>query len=262
MIRRVSRIWRAFATGFCFVVFGVGCAVVAPTALPVALLYPGNASDRQRRVRALVGAAFRGLLRLVALVGMGRVQAEGLEHLRARGPRLILASHPTFLDVVVLIALHPQADCVVKSALWRNPFTRAFVRAAGYISNAEPEALIDACVEAIQSGGSLVIFPEGTRSTPGTPLNFKRGAARIALRSRAPIVPVLVACAPPAFTKEMRWYQVPVRPWRIRVKALPARDCQAFTETEEGPLSIRVRQMTDALQDFFRQQLVRYELTD
>jgi 1-acyl-sn-glycerol-3-phosphate acyltransferase len=254
-----GRLWRALATGLGFVIFGFGCVVVMPTLLPLLLLWPGSELDRRRRVRGFVGMAFQGLLWLIACLGLGRVSAEGLENLRRSGGSLILASHPTFLDVVVLIALHPQADCVVKSALWRNPFTRLFVRAAGYISNDDPEALIDACVATVRAGGSLVLFPEGTRSKPGQPLRFKRGAARIAVQANSRIVPVLVACNPPTLTKGDKWYQVPERPWRLRIRALP--DCCAsdFLDSVDQPIPVRVRHLTEALQDYFQRELESYE---
>lgn len=259
MAATIGRYWRAFATGLGFALFGLGCICIGPTVLPLVLVWPGSDADRRRRVRGLVGLAFRGVLGLIRVLGLGRVSVDGIANLRGAGGCLILASHPTYVDVVALIALYPQADCVVKSALWGNPFTRAFVRAAGYIRNDDPEALISACVETVRAGGSLVIFPEGTRTKLGQPLHFKRGAARIAVQANSRIVPVLVACSPPALTKEQKWYQVPERPWRLRIRALP--DCHTtdFLEPTDAPSSIKVRQLTQALQNYFQRELNRYE---
>lgn len=55
----------------------------------------------------------------------------------------------------------------------------------------------------------MVVFPEGTRSPPGRMGKFKRGAAEIALRSRAPVLPVIITCVPPTLSKESKWYQIP-----------------------------------------------------
>ena len=90
-------------------------------------------------------------------------QIEGGERLQRDG-LLVLANHPTLIDVVCLISLLPNADCVVKRAVARNPFMRGPVRAAGYISNDDGAGLVDDCVAAVHAGGTLVIFPEGTRS--------------------------------------------------------------------------------------------------
>lgn len=259
MIATISRLWRAFATGLGFVIFGLGCAMLAPTVLPVIMLWPGTAEQRQWRARALVGIAFRGLLILITFLGFGRIHAEGLEHLDEESGRLILASHPCFLDVVALVAMHPQADCVVKQALWRNPFTRAFVQTAGYISNDDPVALIDTCVKVIEDGGDLIIFPEGTRTRARQPLSFKRGAAQIAIRANARIVPVLITCDPPALTKELRWYEVPDRAWQLRLRVLPPRGADEFLATSETATGVRVRNLTHSLQTFFQQQLMSHE---
>jgi hypothetical protein len=95
----------------------------------------------------------------------------------------VLANHPTLIDVVFLISLLPNADCVVKRVAC-NPFMRGPVRAAGYISNDDGAGLVDDCIAAVRAGGSLVIFPEGTRSVPGQPPRLQRGAANIAVRGR------------------------------------------------------------------------------
>jgi hypothetical protein len=42
---------------------------------------------------------------------------------------MIIANHPSLIDVVFLIGLVRQANCVVKQSLWENPFTRGPVRA-------------------------------------------------------------------------------------------------------------------------------------
>ena len=74
-------------------------------------------------------------------------QIEGGERLQRDG-LLVLANHPTLIDVVCLISLLPNADCVVKRAVARNPFMRGPVRAAGYISNDDGAGLVDDCVAA------------------------------------------------------------------------------------------------------------------
>ena len=73
--------------------------------------------------------------------GVLTYSVEGAEKLGRPG-QMIIANHPSLIDVVFLIGLVRQANCVVKQSLWQNPFTRGPVRDAGYISNdgsAEPK---------------------------------------------------------------------------------------------------------------------------
>ena len=97
----------------------------------------------------------------------------------------------------------------MKTAAERHPLLRRVVKAAGYIPNDHPEALITAGTESLRQGRSLLLFPEGTRSPAGRLGPFHRGAARIALRSGTDLVPVVITCAPPTLMKGQRWYDVP-----------------------------------------------------
>jgi 1-acyl-sn-glycerol-3-phosphate acyltransferase len=171
---------------------------------------------------------------------------------------LVLANHPCYLDILVLIALIPDALCVVKSYVWWNPFYGGVVRAAGYLSNDDPEKLVEACAAALQSGSPLIIFPEGTRTSPGAPLHFMRGAARIALASGAAIQPILLRCNPPAFTREGHWYQQPAGGFRLTVEAKPLIGASALL-AEEQTSGFKPRALTRALERFFTTELEGYE---
>jgi 1-acyl-sn-glycerol-3-phosphate acyltransferase len=124
---------------------------------------------------------------------------------------VIAANHPTLIDVVLLIARLPQADCVVKSAAWHNPFLRWVVAGAGYIRNDEGAALVETCVARVRQGRCLVLFPEGTRSPARSVAPLRRGAAHVALRARVPLIPVTITCEPPTLLKGDPWYRVPDR---------------------------------------------------
>lgn len=261
MLAKLYRIWRALGTGFCFFAYGTLSLVCSLTVLPVLLLWPGDAAARERRIRILVGWSFRTLLAAIAGLGLGRVHVEGREWLTQAGGNLIVATHPMYLDVVALLGLMPFADCVVKSAMLHNPFYRRFARAAGYISNADPATLLGLCVDSLQRGRSLILFPEGTRSVPGEPLHFRRGAAQVAVRSQCGILPVMIHCSPPALLKSTRWYQVPERPWRLHIKVFPPQPLSAFGYREDLPHGIAARHLTLNLEDFFKQQLAHHEHT-
>ncbi|MFU8806322.1 MAG: lysophospholipid acyltransferase family protein, partial [Bradymonadaceae bacterium] len=72
---------------------------------------------------------------------------------------------------------------------------------AGYISNGDPETMIDECVQRLQSGGTMIIFPEGTRSKTHELLPFKDGAFRLAIETGADILPMAVAGTETALRK-------------------------------------------------------------
>ncbi|EJN09275.1 1-acyl-sn-glycerol-3-phosphate acyltransferase [Herbaspirillum sp. YR522] len=206
--QRLARIWRIAATGFCFAVFGLGGLVMRLFAFPLLALL---VRDRQRQVlaaRRLIQLAMRGFVELMRATGVIRYRITGLERLQRTG-LLILANHPTLIDTVLLMAFVRHADCIVKNALWRNPFTRGPVQAAGYISNDQGPELIEDCINSIRAGSNLIIFPEGTRTPRDGNISFKRGAANVAVRGVCAITPVVIRCTPATLGKGCKWWDVP-----------------------------------------------------
>jgi 1-acyl-sn-glycerol-3-phosphate acyltransferase len=205
---RARYLWRVIRTALGFGTFGAGALLIALGLFPLVRCLPG---DHERRAQRLVHLGFRAWIRLASGLGLFRVAWRGRERLRQPRGAVIVANHPTLIDVVLLIACLPQADCVVKRAAWRNPFLRWVVAGAGYVRNDDARGTVEACAARLRRGRCLVLFPEGTRS-PRLGLHpFRRGAAHAALRSGAPLLPVVITCDPPTLMKGQRWYDVPDR---------------------------------------------------
>ena len=181
--RRLARGWRALRTGVAFASFGVGAIVVAAITAVSARGVPAR-------------HAFRLWLWWMVWLRLCRVSWIDGERLAGSGPRLVVANHPTLIDVILLLARLSQADCIVKTAARRNPFMRRIVARAGYLANDDGDALVESCADRIAQGRSVLLFPEGTRSPRGGLHRFQRGAAHIALKSGCPIVPVVITCRP------------------------------------------------------------------
>ena len=105
---------------------------------------------------------------------------------------MILANHPSLLDVVFLVGHVKNANCIVKHGLATNPFTRGPVANAGYITNDESFDMFDRAADALRNGETLIVFPEGTRTPPDAMPQFHRGACAIALRGAQVVTPVVI----------------------------------------------------------------------
>lgn len=260
MIATLNRWWRAGVVAFCFAAVGLGGLVYVVSVFPALRLGPGGRAGHARRVRAVIGWSFRLVIAVLEFGAVMRVEQRNADLLAAsRGkPVLVLANHPCYLDILVLLALIPDALCVVKSGVWWNPFYGGVVRAAGYLSNDDPEELVEACAVALRAGTPLVMFPEGTRTEPGAPLHFMRGAARIALASNAAIQPIVLRCDPPAFTRTGHWYEQPSRGFRLMIEAKPPLGASALL-AEESVSGFKPRALTRALERFFTTELKGHE---
>jgi 1-acyl-sn-glycerol-3-phosphate acyltransferase len=199
--------WRVVRTGACFAAFGIGALVLGLVVFPVLLLVVRDEDARRRRVRAVVHDSFRLFVALMHRVGGFTYEIVGRERLGRPG-QLIIANHPTLIDVVMIVGLTP-AGCVVKEALFRNPFMRRVVQSAGYISNGSTASMIERAAAALRAGDTLVMFPEGTRTRPGEPLAFHRGAASVAIQAATVLTPVYITTNPVFLPKSQPWYRVP-----------------------------------------------------
>jgi 1-acyl-sn-glycerol-3-phosphate acyltransferase len=202
---------RLFATGFSFTVFGIGGVVLGFAITPVLRLVMWNRKQRERTIRRLVHLSFRIFIGMMRHVGVLTYEVHGRAYLRDPG-QLVIANHPTLLDVVFLVACIPNAVCVVKDELLRSFGVGLLLRNAGYVGNADsPQTALDACVDAMRDGATLVMFPEGSRSVPGIPPRLRRGAAYVALAAQKEMTPVHISCNPSSLTKSERWYDIPHR---------------------------------------------------
>ena len=195
-----NRVRRFLATTSCYALFGLGGVLVTLMGAPVILVSTRSRALRIRRTRRLISHCFAVFISVADRLGAFECRVVHRERLNQPGA-LIVANHPSLIDVVFLISLMPGATCLTKRSFWRNPVTAIPVRLAGYIDNRSAVAMVERCRAALAAGDRVILFPEGTRSVPGKTLCFQRGAAHIALAANARLVPVIVRVNVPALTR-------------------------------------------------------------
>ena len=251
-----DRGWRRFGTALSFAAFGFGGLLLHMLVFPPLRLFTRDRATLQRRARALIRTSFAAHIGIMHRLGVMSYEIRGLERLQRHG-LLVLANHPTLVDVVPLVSRLPHADCVVKSRLANNPFTRGPVRATGYICNDNGAGLVDDCIASVRSGYNLLVFPEGTRTPAGELLGpLQRGAANIAVRGGFDVTPVVVRCEPRTLGKGEKWYRVPARRFHLSVDVLPDLPVAPFL-ADGSPEPLAARRLTAALGDIFRGELLR-----
>jgi 1-acyl-sn-glycerol-3-phosphate acyltransferase len=219
---------------------------------PLLAFLPDNPQRRQHRARATISRLFWMFIRFMARAGVLTYEVQGAERL-GRAGQMIIANHPSLIDVVFLIGLVRDANCVVKQSLWHNPFTRGPVRSSGYISNDGSIEMLDTAAHALQSGQTLIIFPEGTRTQPGKPPVFHRGGAAIALRGAKVITPVTIHVSPTTLTKAEPWYRIPRRRVHFCLRVGADIDPNAFAVL--GPAPVASRKLNDYLHHYYIKEL-------
>ena len=110
---------------------------------------------------------------------------------------IILSNHQSMLDALVLYQLHFPFRWILKQELFRIPVVGWVLFLNKYIpvvrgDKISADNMIGRAVESLREGISILIFPEGTRSTDGNIGEFREGAFKIALESKALLLPVII----------------------------------------------------------------------
>ena len=235
-----------------FIFFGGG--VLAGIIMPLSHLILGPSQDRTQR---FIHRAFGLYLRVLVFCGMIRLDVFGAEKLKVSGGRMIIANHPSLLDVVILMALIPHPQCIVKHQLWDHRYLGILMRSAGYISNAlPPEELIRHCKTAMDKGRILIVFPEGTRTKPNEMLQFQRGFANIAMLTSAQIQPVVIHCQPPTLFKGEPWWHITEKIPHFRVFIDDCLQNNDYLSYNNENRSLYARKLVKSMQAYFSEKLV------
>jgi 1-acyl-sn-glycerol-3-phosphate acyltransferase len=129
------------------------------------------------------------LLRVVA-----RYEVVGRENIPTKGPFIVVANHTHFADPPILGASLPRKVIfMAKIEAFRAPIVGFLVRAyeAFPVHRGQPDRnALRLAQKTLDSGLGLGMFPEGTRSRNGALRQPFPGAALVATRSRAPVIPV------------------------------------------------------------------------
>lgn len=253
-MKTLNLAWRFVGTSLLWFFFGLIGLILSIFVFPLLYLFVRGPARRQIAARNLIARAFAAFMWAGGAMRVFSFHVAGMEHRNPDRSQLILANHPTLIDVVLLLSLLPQVDCVIKEAVKRNPFMRASVTTANYISNREPADLLDSCVERLRSGASLLLFPEGTRSVDPQALNFKLGAAEVAIRADVEILPVVIDCRPRFLAKNEPWYSIPSSQPHFAVTILPPVSVDELVPGDRESRRARY-ELNSALQSLFESEV-------
>ncbi|MFZ4858223.1 MAG: lysophospholipid acyltransferase family protein [Desulfuromonadaceae bacterium] len=133
---------------------------------------------------------------MLALNGVN-VTVSGSERL-PDGPVIFMSNHQSNFDILSLLAAMPRRFYwIAKKELFDIPLFGHSMRRGGYIpldrgDGRKALQSLDAAAATIRQGKSVVLFPEGTRTTDGNLLPFKRGGFVLARKAEVPVIPVTI----------------------------------------------------------------------
>ncbi len=239
-------IWTAYE--YVAMVLGLGAlALICLVWLPFALVF----SVLPRRMGSFVGRmaimiGFRLYLHFLSVFCACSFDLKALDSLRRESSLVVVANHPSLLDVVLIVSRLPNAVCIMKAALMDNILLGAAARLARYIHNDKPVRMVRRATRALRAGAHLVIFPEGSRTSNFPFDGCTNAAGLIARHAQTPVQTLFIEFSSPYLGKAWPLFRKPELPLRFSVR---------LGQRFEAPT--RVLAFTNDMGDYYRTTLAK-----
>ena len=188
------------------------------------------------------------------------VQVEGLEHMPARGPVIVMANHQSLFDIPIFMTqLGRMLGFLTKRELFRIPGFSFWMKRLHCISldraNARGVAgMFENLSRQIkESGSGLIVFPEGTRTRDkgGAIQKFREGSLRLAMAQGIPILPISIYGSR-YFSQSDALYRTRKTGRVVRVKIGPLVHCKSGSSRERRDLASKIHDIIVANHESIR----------
>jgi uncharacterized protein len=175
---------------FAFSYFAIGCAILTPVGMLLVKLNPFNREKGKYLYHVLISKYCWSLVYIMVNVKKRRINPSGEDFSK---PAIIICNHQSVLDILFTVLLHPKLILFTNQWVWNSPVFGALVRMADYYPVMQGlDSNLDLLAGRIQQGYSVVVFPEGTRSTNGQMKRFHKGAFLLAEKLGVDILPLVI----------------------------------------------------------------------
>ena len=171
---------RSIIAVICFIIFGAGAVVLNFCLFPFIKNNKELCSD-------IIHALWKFFTNLMIALKMIKLDIKKLGRIENK---VIVSTHPSFIDIIILMGLIPRSTCFVKKELAHNPILKNLVNSIFITNEAELEELKELSKEMLDRGFNVIIFPSGIRHRKNEYPKIKKGASLIALNAQKNIVPI------------------------------------------------------------------------
>ena len=231
-------LFKRICTALAFSSFGILCMLGNLFFIPIALLGLNRYKKVENFSRDLIFWAWRIFIGLLLLYGSVNAKFLDIKNLANKNSAIIIANHPSLLDIVLLLSHIKRANCIVKASLAKNIFLFAAIRAANYILNTENEQMLKLSQTALKNGENLIIFPEATR-TKDT-ICMQKGAFYIAVNFAQELIALYIKMSPKSLKKGQAWYDTPKATLKYEIGILESIDLKEFESNRANPIRVRL----------------------
>ena len=184
----INMYWR---TVICFGYFGLTMLLLVTPFSLLYFLFRGNTPDSRARYHRLMQRVAKHYSR--NLIGLRYTIDNPHNITLAEHPSVIISNHQSLIDIMLYLSLSPKFVVMVKDYIWKNPIFAVVTRKLDcFPLSMEGDAKEALMRRVTEEGYSILLFPEGTRTTTGEIGRFHRGATYYAELFHLPVQPLLL----------------------------------------------------------------------
>ncbi len=220
------------------IVFAIGALVIGCIIIPLSsIFYKGI--ERKRYCANIIHKSWKLFTEIMKKSGSIAVEISG-DFSDIKG-KIIVANHPSLIDIVLIIGLIPNSLCFAKKSLLKNPVMHNIVKTLYIINDISPEEFQTQTSEALKDGFNIVIFPSGTRTRKGEDFQIHKGAAQIALDTKTDIVPINIELDYPLLIKNHFPLDAGLKPVLCSITRKPDIKISQFITEDVTEIKLRKR---------------------
>ena len=163
-----------------FILFGIGALYIRY------LIFPFQSS--KKKSCETLQASWKFFIFLLVKSGIICVNIDDKNRLENIKNSIIVSTHPSFVDIVILMSIIPHSTCFVAEKLAKNPFLQGMVKYLFILEGQELNKWVEEGKTLLSDGFNVIIFPMGTRHKKNEHPKIRRGASLLALESKKDIV--------------------------------------------------------------------------
>ena len=234
------RFFRSIIVCICFFIFGAGSFVLGFILFPCIHIFVKKC-ERSEYFSSIIRSSWKFFTNLLINTRVINLNVDKEAFQKIKG-KIVVANHPTFIDIVLLIGLLPKSICLAKKDVLKNPFFRNIVSAIYIVNDIDIEKFKENSDKFLKQNYNIVIFPTGTRNKPNENVKIHKGSATIAINSKVDIVPIKIFCDSKFLTKGQPFYDGTDKVVNYELKILDKISIKDFDENDEIKLRNKISQ--------------------
>lgn len=187
MIKSIIKCIRSSILCCAFGIFGLGALFFRYFVFPVQKFFIKENEYDKYKYSEILQKSWRFIIWLLKITKIIVIKGD-IEKIKNIKNKIIVSTHTSFLDVVILISLIPHSTCFVAEKLGKNPFFKGIVELLFILKGQDLERWTSDACEMLDNGMSIIIFPMGGRHKKSETPKLRKGASLLALKSKKDII--------------------------------------------------------------------------